>query len=68
MKITEQNAVLWGDDIPYLYGLRQKGLTAFNKQGFPNSKNESWKYSYFKEAELSAPIVDDTPHECDGHC
>ena len=68
MKITEQNAVLWGDDIPYLYGLRQKGLTAFNKQGFPNSKNESWKYSYFKEEELSNPKIDDTPHECDGHC
>ena len=49
MSLTQQNIELWGDDIPWLVGLREKGLNAFKKLGFPKAKTEAWKYSYFNE-------------------
>ena len=72
MSLTQQNIELWGDNIPWLSGLREKGLAAFQKIGFPNAKTEAWKYSYFKEADLDGLIIDNQPHECscggDCHC
>lgn len=68
MSLFEQNIALFGTDIPWLEGLREKARAAFERCGLPNAKTEAWKYSYFKEEELGAPQIDDTPHECDGHC
>lgn len=63
-----QKTNLWGDDIPFLCGLREKGATSFAKCGLPSAKTEAWKYSYFKEEELQNPQIDVTPLKCDGHC
>ena len=63
-----QNIRLWGDDIPFLCGLREKGVMAFSKSGLPDAKTEAWKYSYFKEDSLQNPQIDDEPIKCDGHC
>lgn len=70
MSLTQQNIELWGDNIPLLAGLREKGSAAFRKFGFPNAKTEAWKYSYFKEADLDGLIIDDKSHECScgGNC
>ena len=38
MSLTQQNIELWGEDIPWLAGLREKGLSAFIKQGLPTAK------------------------------
>lgn len=64
MSLTQQNIELWGDDIPWLAGLREKGLTAFKKLGFPKAKTEAWKYSYFNETALDGLTIDSKPHEC----
>ena len=49
MSLTQQNIELWGEDMPWLVGLREKGAAAFEKNGLPNAKTEAWKYSYIKE-------------------
>jgi Fe-S cluster assembly protein SufD len=63
-----QNINLWGDDIPYLSGLREKSLISFEKNGLPNPKTEAWRYSYFREEDLQNPQIDNEPVKCDGHC
>ena len=63
-----QNINLWGDDIPYLNGLREKSKLSFEKSGLPNIKTEAWKYSFFKEEDLQNPQIDNEPIKCDGHC
>ena len=63
-----QEINLWGEDIPFLSGLREKGRNSFNKQGLPQAKTEAWKYTYFKEENLQNPQIDTEPLECDGHC
>lgn len=63
-----KNIRLWGDDIPFLCGLREKGEKAFTKSGLPNAQTEAWKYSYFKEDDLQNPQIDIEPIKCDGHC
>lgn len=68
MSLLEQNIELFGTDIPWLEGLREKARAAFIRCGLPNAKTEAWKYSYFKADELGKPQADNTPHECDGHC
>ena len=68
MSLLKQNITLFGENIPWLEGLREKARAAFERIGLPNKKTEAWKYSYFKEDALAQPIIDDTPHECDGHC
>ncbi len=64
MSFMHKNIELWGNNIPWLSGLREKGLIAFQKFGFPNAKTEAWKYSYFKESLLDGILIDDQPHEC----
>ena len=32
MSLTQQHIELWGEDMPWLAGLREKGLFAFTKQ------------------------------------
>ena len=63
-----QEINLWGEDIPFLSGLREKGLRSFETQGLPNAKTEAWKYTYLKEEDLQNPQIDNEPLECDGHC
>lgn len=64
MSLTQQNIELWGEDIPWLAGLREKGLSAFIKQGLPTAKTEDWKYSYVKESAFNDLIMDTEPHHC----
>lgn len=61
-------ANLWGEHIPYLNALREKGERAFSKCGLPDSKTEAWKYSWFRGDNLNSLVVDDEPLECDGAC
>lgn len=68
MSLLNQKAVPFGENIPWLEGLREKARAAFERIGLPNAKTEAWKYSYFKEEALNNPRIDDIPHECDGHC
>ena len=63
-----QKTDLWGEDIPFLCGLREKGAATFAKKGLPNAKTEAWKYSYFKEDDLQNPQIDVEPLNCDVHC
>lgn len=63
-----QEIDLWGENIPFLSAIRQKGASAFAKSGLPNAKTEAWRYSYFKEEDLQNPQIDIKPQECDGHC
>lgn len=64
MSLTQQNIELWGEDIPWLAGLREKGLSAFIKQGLPTAKTEAWKYSYVKESAFNDLIIDTESHHC----
>lgn len=64
MSLTQQNIELWGEDIPWLAGLRGKGLSAFIKQGLPTAKTEAWKYSYVKESAFNDLIIDTESHHC----
>ena len=68
MGFKGKNIELWGEDIPWLAGFREKNLRAFEKQGFPNAKTEAWKYSYLKPNILNDFEIDTTPHECDENC
>lgn len=67
MSLTQQNIKLWGEDMPWLAGLREKGLVAFEKNGLPNAKTEAWKYSYLKESVFNDLIIDTEPHQCSCH-
>ena len=68
MSFLEQNITLWGEDIPWLSGLREKGFRAFNSTGWPNAKTEAWKYSYFPQSVSDAYKIDTAPHHCDENC
>jgi Fe-S cluster assembly protein SufD len=63
-----KNIELWGEDIPWLSGFREKGLRAFEKQGWPTSKTEAWKYSFLNPDIFSSLEIDTIPHECDDNC
>lgn len=47
-----QDIKLFGRDIPWFQGLREKGLSAFKTQGVPTAKTEAWKYT--KPRDLNA--------------
>lgn len=68
MNLISECENLFGNDIPWLSGLREKARKAFAKSGLPNKKTEAWKYSYVSEEALNKYEFDNTPHECDGHC
>src|SRR5574344_547636 len=65
MSFWKQNCDLWGNDIPWLEGLREKGLRAFEKCGFPTKKTEAWKFSAVNEADFHNPIIDCNEHLCE---
>ena len=58
---------LWGDDIPWLSGLREKGRALFERIGMPNSKTEGWQKTILP-ADLPNIKTDNTEHRCDGNC
>ncbi len=66
MSWFEQNIDLWGEDIPWLSGVREKGMQAFKNVGMPNNKTEAWRFDYFKATELEGIKINTEPHEC--HC
>lgn len=63
-----QEVNLWGEDIPFLSGLREKGRRLFAQNGLPTAKTEAWKYTRINEAALQNPQIDEEPSVCDGHC
>lgn len=67
MSLTQQNIELWGEDMPWLVGLREKGAAAFEKNGLPNAKTEAWKYSYIKESVFNDLTIDCEPQQCSCH-
>lgn len=56
---------LGANDIPALCGLREKGVLSCAKQGFPNSKTEAWKYSYFDKKNLNDLKLELPKEHCD---
>ncbi|MBQ8870007.1 MAG: Fe-S cluster assembly protein SufD [Alphaproteobacteria bacterium] len=60
MSISEQHTVL----NPILETLRQKGNSSFAKQGLPTSKNESFKYTKFRELNLDNFVFAKQEHKC----
>ncbi len=68
MSFTEQNISLWGEDIPWLSGLRQKGRQAFTHCGWPTAKNEAWKYTAFSPEKLHNPQIIHENRHCSADC
>jgi len=63
----EQNADLWGEDIPWLSGLREKGRRSFAGLGLPTAKTEAWKYSFLPESAFGEPKIT-AEEKCSGAC
>lgn len=68
MTLIPNNENLYGNDIPWLYALREKARNAFMKSGLPTAKTEAWKYSYMPSNILEEFTTAEVPHRCDGHC
>ncbi len=68
MSIEFEKIPLWGEDIPWLSGLREKGAQIFNNIGWPNAKTEAWKYSYFPRADIDNLMLGDYSHKCEHDC
>lgn len=68
MVADNHNITLWGEDIPWLFGLREKARQAIETVGLPNAKTEAWKYSHFAPTILDTYHIDTTPHHCDENC
>ena len=68
MAIDLANIDLWGQDIPWLSGLREKACSAWQKTPWPNAKTEAWKYSFFPQQAFNDLSVDTKSHHCDENC
>lgn len=68
MTLVAEAENIYGNDIPWLYALREKARAAFLKNGLPTAKTEAWKYSYMPENVLVEFDAAELPHQCDGHC
>lgn len=44
-----QNHGLFGEDIPWLQALREKGAEVFRANGLPTAKTEAWKYTRLRD-------------------
>lgn len=53
-----QETKLFGENIPWLQGLREKGLAAFKRQGLPTAKTEAWKYTRPRDLNADDFIVE----------
>ena len=59
---------LFLDDKPYVYALRGKARLCVEKNGFPNKKNEAFKYTDVREiVEGNFNILENAEH-CGGQC
>lgn len=65
MNLPELKTPLWGDDIPYVAGLREKAGRILHHSGFPSAKTEAWKYAHFDISSLSALQINTDVHHCD---
>ena len=68
MNLIADGENIYGNNIPWLYALREKARGALAKYGFPTAKTEAWKYSYMPDEILNEFEIDATPHRCNGHC
>lgn len=64
MKLSGKSEKLWGGNIPWLFGLREKGAMTFSKVGYPNSKTEAWKYSHLPTNVLDSIEFNNISHCC----
>lgn len=68
MAIDLANINLWGQDIPWLDGLREKARCAWQKTPWPNAKTEAWKYSFFPQQAFNDLSVGTELHHCGENC
>lgn len=68
MDLLDNGKKLWGENIPWLFGLREKGAMTFSKVGYPNSKTEAWKYSYFPTNVFDNLQINNNQHKCSKQC
>lgn len=61
-----QNTELFLNNKPSVFALRQKALQSLKKTGFPNSKNEEWKYTNISEI-INSNLKIDTNEQICGH-
>lgn len=69
MNLLKPDITLWGEDIPYVAGMREKGDRVLKHLGWPTAKTEAWKYTHFDPQILDKLRINTAPHTCDhGHC
>lgn len=68
MAIYFANIDLWGQDIPWLSGLREKACNVWQKTPWPNVKTEAWKYSFFPQQAFNDLSVGTELHHCGENC
>ncbi len=68
MRQNRENITLWGEDVPWLAGLREKGRRAAANAGWPTAKTEAWKYSYFDRQIWDSLPLDSESHHCHTDC
>lgn len=64
-----QEIKLFGDNIPWLEALREKGKEAFITQGLPTAKTEAWKYTRPRDLQTDDFVMyeNEDTEECN-HC
>ena len=55
-----QDIKLFGEDIPWFQGLREKGMEAFRRQGVPTAKTEAWKYTKPRDLNADDFVMNDS--------
>ena len=65
-----QDKKLFGEDIPWLCALREKGADIFRRLGVPGAKVEDWKYTKPRILNADDFVWPETPaaHECSCGC
>ncbi len=69
-----QNTTLWGENIPWLCALREKGADVFTRLGVPGAKVEDWKYTKPRLLTADDFVLPEAPAQhscscgCGGHC
>ena len=69
-----QNITLWGENIPWLCALREKGADVFTRLGVPGAKVEDWKYTKPRLLTADDFVLPSAPAQhscscgCGGHC
>lgn len=65
-----QNTTLWGENIPWLCALREKGADVFTRLGVPGAKVEDWKYTKPRLLTADDFVLPEAPaqHACSCGC